>query len=577
MKSLKFLGKYLHSSIGLFVFALISAIINVLCVLLIPVYIGKGIDVIIGVGAVQFETLKDYLLIVLICAIVGAIFSYTYEMSISFAANRIVRQLRYDTYKKFNYVTLNFIDIHSTGDFTSRATNDIEIISAGLLEGFKQLYKGVITIIFTLVLMFTINYILALVVFTLTPLSLFTSKIIAKKSYQFYSKNAKQKGEMSAYIHEIFHQRKVVKSLNYNDSAYEKFKEMNNELHKTGQNAVFASSLTNPTTRFINGLVYAAVGIVGAILIIKGNTIVSLTVGGLSAFLSYANQYTKPFNEISGVISEFQNALSSLDRVKEIIEADNVLDDGEITKLDEFKTLSFDNVSFSYVEKQKLIQNFNLTVNKGEHIAIVGPTGCGKTTLINLLLRFYDVSKGSISINGINIKDIKREELRNKFSMVLQDTWLFEGTVFENITFGNNKATKEDVIKVCKDLGVHGFISRLPNGYDTIINNGDSLSHGEKQLITIARIMINITDIVILDEATSSIDARSELMIQKAFSKITKTRTSFVIAHRLSTIKNADKILVMKNGNIIETGSHKELMNLNGFYAELYHSQYEEK
>ena len=423
--------------------------------------------------------------------------------------------------------------------------------------------------------MFMINYILALVVFILTPLSLFTSRYIAKKSYQYFSLNAKYKGGMSAYVHEIFHQRKIVKALNHTDDAYKKFKGINDKLHYAGQNAVFASSLTNPTTRFINGLVYAAVGIVGAILIVKGDIIASLTVGGLSAFLSYANQYTKPFNEISGVISEFQNAIASLNRIKEIIEEENVKDDGQVDTLNNFEELTFDNVSFSYTKDQKLIQKFNLTVKKGEHIAIVGPTGCGKTTLVNLLLRFYDVNNGSISINGINIKDINRHTLRDKFSMVLQDTWLFEGTVFENIAFGNKDVTLKDVEKVCRNLGVHGFISRLPNGYNTIINNGDSLSHGEKQLITIARIMINITDIVILDEATSSIDARSEQMIQVAFNKITQKRTSFVIAHRLSTIKNADKILVMKNGNIIEMGNHEELIALNGFYAELYRSQYE--
>ena len=575
MSSLKFLMKYIKGHIVLILFALLAAIINVACILLIPILIGDSIDVIIGPGAVDFVSLMDYLLYILILSIVGTISSYFYELCISIIANKVVRDIRFDTYKKINYIPLNYIDSRSNGDVISRATNDIEIVFSGLLEGFKQLYKGIITIVLTLVIMFMINYILALVVFILTPLSLFTSRYIAKKSYQYFSLNAKYKGEMSAYVHEVFHQRKIVKALNHTNDAYEKFKGINDKLHYAGQNAVFASSLTNPTTRFINGLVYAAVGIVGAILIVKGDIIASLTVGGLSAFLSYANQYTKPFNEISGVISEFQNAIASLNRIKEIIEEENVKDDGQVDTLNNFEELTFDNVSFSYTKDQKLIQKFNLTVKKGEHIAIVGPTGCGKTTLVNLLLRFYDVNNGSISINGINIKDINRHTLRDKFSMVLQDTWLFEGTVFENIAFGNKDVTLKDVEKVCRNLGVHGFISRLPNGYNTSINNGDSLSHGEKQLITIARIMINITDIVILDEATSSIDARSEQMIQVAFNKITQKRTSFVIAHRLSTIKNADKILVMKNGNIIEMGNHEELIALNGFYAELYRSQYE--
>ena len=573
MKKLYSIKSYLLKNIGYIILTFIVGTLNVGLTLYIPILTGKTIDFIIGTNNVLFDNIYPYLIYIAICGVMAAIFYYMYDFLASLVCQNVIKGLRNDVFRKLEKAPIEYIDSHPHGDLVSRCISDIEQISDGLLEGFKQLYRGVITIVFTLAFMISIHYILALVVVFITPLSLFVASFITKKTHQYFTKQSRIKGEIGAYVLEMLDNQKVIKALTYEEDSIKKFESINNELYKVGVNAQFISSTTNPSTRFVNGLVYAAVGIIGSILIINPISL-PLTIGYLSSFLSYANQYTKPFNEISGVVSEFQNALSCLERVNEVLSIEPEIDQGNKNLDNSINNINISNVYFSYDKSKDLIKNFNLTVHKGQKIAIVGPTGCGKTTLINLLLRFYDVDSGKISFDNEDIYKYSKSSLRKKYGMVLQDTWIFKGSVYDNVAYSNPNATSEEIEQACRIVHAHSFIKRLPNGYQTIISENSGLSHGEKQLITIARVMLSLPEIVILDEATSSIDTRTEMKIAEAFNKIMEGRTSFVIAHRLSTIKNADLILVMKDGAIIEIGNHLSLLEKKGFYYQLYYSQF---
>ena len=573
MKKLYSIKSYLLKNIGYIILTFIVGTLNVGLTLYIPILTGKAIDFIIGTNNVLFDNIYPYLIYIAICGVMAAIFYYMYDFLASLVCQNVIKGLRNDVFRKLEKAPIEYIDSHPHGDIVSRCISDIEQISDGLLEGFKQLYRGVITIVFTLAFMISIHYILALVVVFITPLSLFVASFITKKTHQYFTKQSRIKGEIGAYVLEMLDNQKVIKALTYEEDSIKKFESINNELYKVGVNAQFISSTTNPSTRFVNGLVYAAVGIIGSILIINPISL-PLTIGYLSSFLSYANQYTKPFNEISGVVSEFQNALSCLERVNEVLSIEPEIDQGNKNLDNSINNINISNVYFSYDKSKELIKNFNLTVHKGQKIAIVGPTGCGKTTLINLLLRFYDVDSGKISFDNEDIYKYSKSSLRKKYGMVLQDTWIFKGSVYDNVAYSNPNATSEEIEQACRIVHAHSFIKRLPNGYQTIISENSGLSHGEKQLITIARVMLSLPEIVILDEATSSIDTRTEMKIAEAFNKIMEGRTSFVIAHRLSTIKNADLILVMKDGAIIEIGNHLSLLEKKGFYYQLYYSQF---
>ena len=573
MKKLYSIKSYLLKNIGYIILTFIVGTLNVGLTLYIPILTGKAIDYIIGTNNVLFDNIYPYLIYIAICGVMAAIFYYMYDFLASLVCQNVIKGLRNDVFRKLEKAPIEYIDSHPHGDLVSRCISDIEQISDGLLEGFKQLYRGVITIVFTLAFMISIHYILALVVVFITPLSLFVASFITKKTHQYFTKQSRIKGEIGAYVLEMLDNQKVIKALTYEEDSIKKFESINNELYKVGVNAQFISSTTNPSTRFVNGLVYAAVGIIGSILIINPISL-PLSIGYLSSFLSYANQYTKPFNEISGVVSEFQNALSCLERVNEVLSIEPEIDQGNKNLDNSINNINISNVYFSYDKSKELIKNFNLTVHKGQKIAIVGPTGCGKTTLINLLLRFYDVDSGKISFDNEDIYKYSKSSLRKKYGMVLQDTWIFKGSVYDNVAYSNPNATSEEIEQACRIVHAHSFIKRLPNGYQTIISENSGLSHGEKQLITIARVMLSLPEIVILDEATSSIDTRTEMKIAEAFNKIMEGRTSFVIAHRLSTIKNADLILVMKDGAIIEIGNHLSLLEKKGFYYQLYYSQF---
>lgn len=544
---------------------------------MVPILIGKGVDVIVGKGNVDFPALLKICIVIAVTVLISALFQWITSLSTNKLSYNTIRDIRADYFEKLNSVPLKFIDNSSKGELIGRAVNDIETISDGLLQGFTQLFSGVVTILGTLIFMLSINVKIALLVVILTPISLFTAAIITKLSHDSFTEQSNLRGKMSSFTEEMVGNQKIVKGFSYEKRAEKTFSEINAQMGKSGVKAVFFSSMTNPTTRFVNGLIYAAVGTAGALSAIGAlNFLGVITVGQLSSFLSYSNQYTKPFNEISGVITELQNAVASAERVFAVIDEPSELpDDNKEVLASCDGTLTMENVSFSYVPEKKLIHNFNLNVQSGQKIAIVGPTGCGKTTIINLLLRFYDINSGKIKIFGKDTKDITRSSLRSQFGMVLQDTWLFTGTVAENISYGKPNASREEIIEAAKAVHAHSFIKRLPDGYDTVINEeGSGLSQGQKQLISIARIMLKDPPMLILDEATSSIDIRTEQRIQRAFEKIMKGKTSFIIAHRLSTIKNADVILVMKDGNVIEQGSHEQLLEQNGFYANLYSSQF---
>lgn len=569
----KRLLKFTKPYIGYLIMALICALFSVTFTLLGPVLIGKGIDLIIGPNNVDFNGILKIIVILMATIILGALFQWLMGLYTNIVTQKTVKDLRIASFSKINEVPLRYIDSNPHGDIINRVVNDIDLISDGLLQGFTQLFTGIVTIVGTLLFMLSINLSIALVVVLVTPLSLFVASFITKKSHNSFKVQSATRGELSGYIEEILGNQKVVKAFSYEDEAEEKFKEINARLYESGVKSQFYSSLTNPSTRFVNGIVYAAVGVIGALLAIKGK----LTIGDISCFLSYANQYTKPFNEISGVVTELQTAFASAKRVfnllDELPETPEYKDAISLAKAD--SDLEINNVNFSYSENKKLIENLNLKVKPGNRIAIVGPTGCGKTTIINLLMRFYDVTSGEIKIDNTNITHLTREGLRRNFGMVLQDTWLYSGTVKENIAYGKADATDEEIIEAAKAAHAHNFIMRLPNGYDTLINDdGSNISQGQKQLLCIARVMLTKPPMLILDEATSSIDTRTEIYIQKAFDKMMEGRTSFIVAHRLSTIKEADLILVMNAGKIIEQGKHEQLLAANGFYANLYNSQF---
>ncbi|MCI6692830.1 MAG: ABC transporter ATP-binding protein/permease [Clostridium sp.] len=552
--------------------AFISAVINISLTLLTPILIGRAVDLIIGKNNVDFNKLVNILILLLVTIIFSSLFQLIMTRCTNIVSYKTIKDLRIDVFNKLNSLPLKYIDGNSHGSIINTVINDIEIISDGLLQGFSQLFTGFITIIGTLIFMLFIDIKIALLVVIITPLSLFTASTIAKYCHSMFRNQSKVRGELTGYVEEMIGNQKIVKAFSYEDRAIEKFELINKSMYTYGQKAQFYSALTNPVTRFVNGIVYAVVGIVGAISAING----TLSIGNLSAFLSYANQYTKPFNEISGVITELQAAFASASRVFKILdEVPEIPDKSTAINLENCEgNVSIDNLYFSYSEDKPLIEDFNLKVKPGDRIAIVGPTGCGKTTLINLLMRFYNIKFGEIKIDNINIDDITRTSTRGLYGMVLQDTWLFSGSVRDNIAYGKEDATLDEIIEAAKAAHAHKFIMRLPNGYDTILTEDSSLSQGQKQLLCIARVMLSKPPMLILDEATSSIDTRTEIYIQRAFNKLMEARTSFVVAHRLSTIREADLILVMKDGKIIEQGNHNELLNKNGFYANLYNSQF---
>ncbi|ABN51635.1 MAG TPA: ABC transporter ATP-binding protein [Hungateiclostridium thermocellum] len=572
-KVLRYIKKY---RVLLFISILLAAS-TVALTLYVPILIGNAIDYIVGPGNVNFEVVAKILVQIAFAVGITAIFEwfmYTINNNITY---QVVRDIREKAFRKIEILPLSYIDSHPHGEIVSRVIADVEQFAEGLLMGFTQLFTGVVTIIATLIFMLTINIKITFIVVILTPLSLFVANFIAKHTYSMFKLQSETRGEQTSLIEEMIGNVKVVQAFSYQEEALKKFDEINERLEKYSLRAVFFSSLTNPLTRFINSLVYAAVALAGAIAVISGDVGSTMTVGGLSIFLSYASQYAKPFNEISGVITEMQNALACAGRVFELIEEKPQVPDADdaVTLKNASGNVVFDNVAFSYVPERPLIRNLNLEVKPGQRVAIVGPTGSGKTTVINLLMRFYDVDSGSIKVEGIDIRNITRQSLRENYGMVLQDTWLKSGTIRENITMGKPDATEEEIITAAKAAHAHSFIKRLENGYDTVISEeGGSLSQGQKQLLSIARVMLCLPPMLILDEATSSIDTRTEVKIQEAFARLMQGRTSFVVAHRLSTIREADVILVMKDGDIIEQGTHEELLSKKGFYANLYNSQF---
>ena len=539
----------------------------------IPILTGNAVDCIVGPGAVDFAGILVILRKMVIIILLTAIVQWLMNACNNKIAYQVVRDVRDEAFRKLEILPLKYIDSHAHGDIVSRIIADVDQFSDGLLMGFTQLFTGVITIIGTLLFMLSINVTTTLMVVVLTPLSFFIANFIAKRTFKMSKLQSETRGEQTALIDEMIGNEKVVKAFGREDKVTEQFDEVNDRLEKASVKAIFFSSLTNPCTRFVNSLVYAGVGIVGAFLAIKGK----ISVGQLSSFLSYANQYTKPFNEISGVVTELQNAIACAGRIFEFIEGEPQIPDAQdaVVLTQPKGEIDINDVAFSYTEYQKLITDLNLHVKPGQRVAIVGPTGCGKTTVINLLMRFYDVNKGSIKVDGVDIRNMTRESLRKGYGMVLQETWLKSGTIKENIIMGKPDATMDEIIAAAKASHAHSFIKRLPQGYDTVITeDGGSLSQGQKQLLCITRVMLCLPPMLILDEATSSIDTRTEIKIQKAFATLMEGRTSFIVAHRLSTIREADIILVMKDGNIIEQGNHETLLAKGGFYANLYQSQF---
>ena len=567
-KVLHYVGRYKPH----LAFSIILAAVSVAATLYIPVLAGRAIDNIIDERNVDFAALKPLLIGIGILAAVTALAQWIMNALNNKITFCVVRDIRNAAMRRIQILPLSYIDSHPAGETVSRIIADADQFADGLLMGFTQLFTGVITILGTIGFMLSINVKITLVVVLLTPLSLFVARFIARRTYSMFRAQSETRGEQTAFIEEKIGSQKVVKAFTREAKTLEKFDEINDRYAKRSLKAIFFSSITNPSTRFVNSVVYAAVGLTGALFAVKG----AISVGGLTCFLSYANQYTKPFNEISGVVAELQNALACAERLFELVEQPPQSPDkaDAVTLTDAKGNVAMQNVAFSYVKDRELIKNLNLNVKAGSRIAIVGPTGCGKTTLINLLMRFYDVDGGVIAVDGIDINDITRSSLRRSYGMVLQDTWLKDGTVRENIAMGKPAATDEEIIAAAKASHAHSFIKRMPQGYDTVISDENSgLSQGQKQLLCIARVMLCLPPMLILDEATSSIDTRTEIKIQQAFSRMMQGRTSFVVAHRLSTIKNSDLILVMKDGSIIEQGTHAELMEQNGFYAALYNSR----
>lgn len=569
----KRLLKYVKPYRALLFVAVLSSFVSVAASLLTPVLIGDAIDFIIGKDDVDFSMVIKYIGYLGITIACATIFQWLLSWSTNKLSFSTVKDMREDLFDHIDKLPLKYIDSHAHGDLITRMGNDIEQISTGLLQGFSQLLNGVFTILGTLIVMFVVNWLLALVVILITPLSLFVAAFIAKHTHDMFIKQATVQGKLSGFGEEMISNAKVVQAFSYGDDAQKHYEEVNKELYGYGYKAQFYSAMSNPCTRFVNGLVYAAVGITGALLAVSYGTV---SAGLLSTFLMYSNQYTKPFNEITGVITELQTAMASARRVFAVLDEPTESDDSALPEIGDCDgTVKLQDISFGYTEDKILLQHINLAVENGQKIAIVGPTGCGKTTLINLLMRYYDVTDGKIIVSSHAITDVKRDSLRKCFGMVLQETWLTGGTIKENIAYGKRDATDEEIIAAAKAANAHGFITKMSDGYDTVVSEGgDNLSQGQKQLLCIARIMLTHPPMLILDEATSSIDTRTEIKIQKAFGIMMEGRTSFIVAHRLSTIKEADLILVMNDGNIIEQGTHEELLERKGFYYNLYNSQF---
>ena len=576
---LAYIGNY---KILLFV-SLVMAMITVVLTLYLPILFGDAIDLIVGRGQTKFYKIFEIIITAAIVAGITSLFQWIMTTINNKIAYNVVRDIRNDAFKRIERLPLSYLDSHSTGDIVSRVIADADQFSDGLLLGFTQSFTGIATILGTLIFMLRIDIFTALIVMVLTPLSLLVARFISKHTYSFFKLQSETRAEQTSLINEMIGGMDVVKAYGREEKVVEAFDEINEKIEKASLKAIFFSSITNPATRFVNNIVYALVGLVGAFQVVNGG----ISVGGLSAFLAYANQYTKPFNEISGIITELQNAIACAGRLLELINEDIETEDGKTVlradKLNEIDkkitnnigNINLENVSFSYVKDKKLIEGLNLSVKKGQRIAIVGPTGCGKTTIINLLMRFYDVDSGSIKVENTDIRELTRHSLRKSYGMVLQETWLRNGTIRENIVMGKPDATDEEVIVAAKAAHSHSFISKLKDGYNTVIDeDGSGLSKGQMQLLCITRVMLLLPPMLILDEATSSIDTRTEIKIQKAFNRLMEGRTSFIVAHRLSTIKEADIILVMKAGKIIEQGNHEELIEKKGFYAELYNSQF---
>lgn len=568
-KIFRYLAKYKIAII----FSLILALATVAGQLAIPVFQGRAIDKIVSAGNVDIEGVLKIITIIVATMISVALFQWIMNVINNKITYSIIRDIRKDAFERLQILPVNYTDTHPAGDIVSKVIADVDQFADGLLMGFTQFFTGVMTIIGTLIFMISYNWKITLVVVMITPLSFFVASFISKKTYSMFKLQSEARGEQTTLIDEMIGNEKVVQAYGMEDKTVDRFDDINQRLQKYSLRAIFFSSLTNPSTRFVNNVVYALVAFVGAFSVIGGG----LTVGALSALLSYANQYMKPFNEISGVVTELQNAVACAGRVIDLINEEPMKSDAtdELVVKDGEGKIELENVCFSYDKSKELIKNFNLKVKPGQRVAIVGPTGCGKSTVINLLMRFYDVDSGVIKVEDKDINSITRKSLRNNYGMVLQETWLKSGTIRENIVTGKPDATDEEIIAAAKAAHAHGFIKRLPNGYDTVIGeDGGSLSQGQKQLLCIARVMLCLPPMLILDEATSSIDTRTEMKIQKAFLTMMEGRTSFIVAHRLSTIKSADIILVMKNGNIIEQGSHEELLSQKGFYSDLYNSQF---
>lgn len=574
LSSLKKVLSYVRHHKALLFLSLLCAAISVILTLYVPIVIGDAIDYIIEPGKVAFDKITPMLIRIAIASIIAALAQWMQGIINNKITYGVVQDIRNDAFGKLQALPVSYSDTHAHGDIVSRIITDADQFSDGLLMGFSQLFTGILTILGTLGFMFVINWKIALFVVLATPLSLFAASFIASRTHSLFKAQAEIRGTQTGYINEIIGNEKVVRAYGHEKEAMQNFEDMNRQMEKCSLRAVFFSSLVNPTTRVVNSIVYAGVALIGALSVIANPT--AFTVGSLSIFLSYANQYTKPFNEISGVATEFQNSLACAIRLFELIEAKPQTPDKEnALVLDEAKgNIEIKDIAFSYDPEKPLIRDFSLSVESGKRIAIVGPTGCGKTTFIGLLMRFYDVNGGEIAVDGTDIRDITRNSLRKSFGMVLQETWIKTATVRENIIMGKPDATDEEIIAAAKASHAHSFIKRLPNGYDTKISEDSGLSQGQKQLLCITRVMLALPPMLILDEATSSIDTRTEMKIQHAFATMMKGRTSFIVAHRLSTIREADTILVMKDGQIIESGTHKALLKKGGFYAELYHSQF---
>ena len=564
-KVLKFIGKYKI----LLVFSIVLSIVAAILQLYVPILFGAAIDTVIKQGEVHYSQLLSVLIHIGICITVAAISLWVMNLINNRLTYQTVKEIRAKAMRHIQHIPLSYLDVHSTGDIVQSVIADVDQLSDGLLLGFTQLFTGIVTIIATLVFMLSKNVLITCCVIVLTPVSFFVARFISTRSYRLFQKQTSTRGKQTALINEMIGSEKVVKAFGYEKRASKRFEKMNKELQEYTQNALFISSLTNPSTRAVNNVIYAIVAVLGSYSIMKGN----LTVGGLTVLLSYANQYMKPFHDISSVVTELQNAMACADRVFTLIEAPAESADSELDLIEKDGEIDIQNVFFSYLPDQKLIENFNFSAKAGTTTAIVGPTGCGKTTFINLLMRFYDANQGAILIDGQNIYDVSRKSIRKNFGMVLQDTWLKNASIRDNIAFGVENASNEEIIEAAKEAHSWEFIRRMPEGLDTIVTD-DSLSQGQKQLLCITRVLLSKPNMLILDEATSSIDTRTELEIQAAFNNLMKGRTSFVVAHRLSTIRNADQIIVMNAGRIIEQGNHDTLMAQNGFYSKLYNSQF---